>query len=167
MPNAVWIDEAGRIARPAETAGAIDTVLDRETLTRTPESARAWDAARAAYLQAIRDWVRTGRYALRADEVLRRRPALTQAAALAAAHHRLGTWLMRQRDERAAQPHFAEAVRLEPDRWTYRRDAWAQGNDRPGGRTALSAEGRSADAYWAALDALGDRRFYPPADLGS
>src|SRR6185503_16937981 len=62
VPQAVWIDEAGRIVRPAEPAGAYEGFrkMNRET-RQVPEDVLAVTArARATYLDAIRDWVRRG-----------------------------------------------------------------------------------------------------------
>ena len=69
VPQAVWIDEAGRIVRPPENAGSTDhfRLMDRTTRTLAPEHQAARLAARAAYLDAVRDWVLTGRHALPAD----------------------------------------------------------------------------------------------------
>jgi tetratricopeptide (TPR) repeat protein len=164
VPNAVWIDEQGLIVRPSETAGSIDTVrtLDRVTLARPPEANAAAEAARAAYLNAVRAWVREGRHALPADEAVRR---VRTPDPQAAAHFRLGEALHRLGQAAAAERQFAAAVALEPDNWNYRRDALARMNSVPGETTQLSAQGASAAAFWDAVDALGDRHFYPPVRI--
>jgi hypothetical protein len=54
-----------------------------------------------------------------------------------------------------AQRHFEEAKRLRPDSWNYRRQAWAL-------EDPVKAGGPE---FWAAVDALGDRPYYPPIDL--
>jgi len=74
-------------------------------------------------------------------------------------------YLLREGDEPAAQRHFDESVRLQPEGWTYRRDAWGQSDERIGGSIPVSAQGRHAPAFWKAVDALGDRPFYPPPEL--
>ena len=63
VPQAVWIDEAGRIVRPPENAGSTDhfRLMDRTTRTLAPEHQAARLAARSAYLDAVRDWVLTGK----------------------------------------------------------------------------------------------------------
>ena len=95
VPQAVWIDEAGRIVRPPENAGSTDhfRLMDRTTRTLAPEHAAAREAARTAYLDAVRQWVLTGRYALPADAARGRLPRITPEIALAQAHFRLGVWL--------------------------------------------------------------------------
>ena len=62
VPQAVWIDETGRIVRPPENAGSTDhfRLMDRTTRTLAPEHQAARLAARSAYLDAVRDWVLTG-----------------------------------------------------------------------------------------------------------
>src|SRR5262249_33633285 len=62
VPQAVWIDEAGRIVRPAEAAGAYEGFRRMNRTTREmPEDAAPLTAqAKATYLDAIRDWVRHG-----------------------------------------------------------------------------------------------------------
>ena len=49
VPQAVWIDEAGRIVRPSEVSGAALSF-----------NLRKLRKARRIYLDAIRDWVRHG-----------------------------------------------------------------------------------------------------------
>jgi len=85
VPQAVWIDEAGRIVRPPENAGSTDhfRLMDRATRTLAPEHQSARLAARTAYLDAVRDWVLTGRHALPADAAARKLPAITPAMSFA------------------------------------------------------------------------------------
>ena len=73
VPQAVWIDETGRIVRPPENAGSTDhfRLMDRTTRTLAPEHQAARLAARTAYLDAVRDWVLTGKHALAADDARR------------------------------------------------------------------------------------------------
>lgn len=159
VPQAVWIDETGRIVRGPESAGATDHFrrMDRTTLTMTPEDQAQRQAARTAYLQAVRDWVTTGHYALTADAAKARLPRITPEIATANAHFRLGLWLHRNGRADEAAVHLAEASRLHPDSWTI----WRQAAD-------LEAVGQaSGEAFWRRVAALGDRPYYPPADLGA
>ena len=86
VPQAVWIDEAGRIVRPPENAGSTDhfRLMDRTTRTLAAEHQAARLAARTAYLDAVRDWVLTGRHALPADAASSRLPRITPDIALRA-----------------------------------------------------------------------------------
>ena len=62
VPQAVWIDEAGRIVRPAEPAGAYEGFrqMNRSTRELPEDVARRTAQAKAIYLDAIRDWARNG-----------------------------------------------------------------------------------------------------------
>jgi hypothetical protein len=157
VPQAVWVDEAGRIVRPPETAGSTDHFRQMNLATRTlaPEHQAARDAARAAYLDAVRDWVRTGRHVLPADAARRALPRITAEIAQAQAHFRLGLWLRRHGKADEGDRHLAEASRLHPDSWAM----WRQAAD-------LDEVGKaSGAAFWQRVQALGDRPYYPPPDL--
>ena len=157
VPQAVWIDEAGRIVRPPETAGSTDhfRLMDRTTRTLAPEYQAARQDARAAYLDAVRDWVLTGKHALPADTAARRLPRITPEIALAQAHFRLGVWLRRQGNAVESDAHLAEASRLHPESW----NMWRQAAD-------LDEVGKaSGEAFWQRVQALGERAYYPPPDL--
>jgi hypothetical protein len=97
VPRAVWIDEHGRIVRPPETAGSTDHFrnMDPETLTMSPADQAARDAGKAFYVNAVKEWVTTGRYALDATAARDKMPRITADVALAHAHFRLGVWLRR------------------------------------------------------------------------
>src|SRR5262245_46632351 len=95
VPQAVWIDEEGRIVRPPETAGSTDHFrrIDLKTRTMAPEDQAERLAARQAYLDAVRAWVTTGKYALPAGEARTALPRVTREIAEAHARFRLGVWL--------------------------------------------------------------------------
>lgn len=161
VPSAVWIDETGRIVRPTETAGTSDafrTELDRTTKQMSARGMAERERVRGAYLAALRDWAAAGRaspYALPEAAVRRRLPLPADAHALAAANFRLGHYLHASGHPKAAEPYLAAARRLHPDSWSYRRQSWEM--EEPG--KAGGAE------FWAAVDALGDRPYYPPTVL--
>ena len=92
VPQAVWIDEAGRVVRPAENAGSTDHWRRRDPTTGTMSAAdqAARLVARQHYLDAVKDWVLTGKYALAGDAARRAQPRITPEIAQAAAHFRLG-----------------------------------------------------------------------------
>lgn len=160
VPNAVWIDEHGRIVRPAEPAGASDAFrrMDRTTLRLPPDAAQEARAVRQAYIDAVRDWVRNGgrcRHVLPPERVRARLAGEGPNAALASLHFRLGLWLWEHGHVERAQRHFYEAQRLRPDDWRYRRQAWH-----------LEEPGKAGGPeFWAAVEALGDKPYYPPLDL--
>ena len=161
VSSAVWIDEAGRIVRPAETAGtsvAFRTELDRTTKQMSAPGMAERERVRGAYLNALRDWAVSGPaspYALSPAAARRRLPLQSEAHALAAANFRLGQYLHARGHEQAAAPYLAEAHRLHPESWSYRQQTWE-----------LEAPGKAGGAaFWAAVDALGDRPYYPPTVL--
>ena len=157
VPQSVWIDEQGRIVRPPETAGSTDHFRQMDLTTRTlaPELQEARAAARAAYLDAVKQWVVSGKYALDPQTAAARLPRLTPEIALAHAHFRLGVWLKRRGKDAEAGRHLAEASRLHPDSW----NMWRQAAD-------LDAIGNaSGPAFWERVKALGNRPYYPPPQL--
>ncbi len=157
VPQAVWIDAAGRIVRPPENAGSTDhfRLMDRTTRTLAPEHQSARLAARAAYLDAVRDWVLTGRHTLPEAEAAARLPRITPEIALAHSHFRLGVWLRRHGNAVEGDAHLAEASRLHPTSW----NIWRQAAD-------LDEVGKaSGEAFWQRVQALGDTPYYPPAEL--
>jgi hypothetical protein len=134
VPNAVWIDEAGVIVRPAHPAhirrsamrdmevpeglGHLGDVLTEVKKIRTdPDGYRA----------AIADWAERGaasEFALSPEEVVARSRPLPIEHARAAACFALAQHLWRSSDRDGAVPWFREAHRLNPDNWTYKRQAW-------------------------------------------
>lgn len=168
VPSGMWIDEAGVVVRPPETAyprrpGFKDQVvpegatpLERERI----EAVTALNVEAERYVAALRDWVAHGaasRYALAPDEVVRRSRPRPMGEATAAAHFALGQQLNASGDRELATEHFKEAQRLHPTSWTYRRDAWA----------IAGPEHRAIyGTTW--LDDVkrdGVERYYPPLDL--
>ena len=158
VPAGVWIDEEGRIVRPSEAAGTSDafrTELDRTTKQMSAAGMADRQRVRGAYLDALRDWVAQGpasAFALSEDTARRRLPVAHEEHALAAANFRLGHYLHARGLRDAATPYLAEARRLHPESWAYRRQTWE-----------LEEPGKAGSAtFWAAVDALGDRPYYPP-----
>lgn len=160
VPQAVWIDEAGRIVRPPETAGSNDgfRAMDRKTFT-VPDAVLAERArVKALYFDAVRDWVRHGRasrHVLDAQRAAARLRLPDASVAQAHAHFRLGLHLLRAGNADEASEQLAEASRLHPDSWAI----WRQAAEK-------DARGLAAGpAFWARVDALGDRAYYPPAQI--
>ena len=157
VPQAIWIDEQGRIARPPETAGSTDHFrrMDLETRTMTPEDQAERLAARQAYLDAVRAWVATGAHALPADVARASLPKVTPEIAEARARFRLGLWLRANGRTVEGDLQMAEASRLHPQSWSL----WRQAAD-------LDEVGKaSGPEFWKRVQSLGDRPYYPPAKL--
>jgi hypothetical protein len=136
VPSGVWIDEGGVMVRPPEPAfprrasygdGPLpdsmperlrDMLLEARRIQTNPET----------YVAALQDWTENGsesRYALPPEVVVERSRPRPFEEALAAAHFELGAYLHHAGQAEAALPHWREAHRLQPDNWTYKRQAWS------------------------------------------
>jgi peroxiredoxin len=172
VPFGLWVDEEGLIVRPPEVAYA----------PRDPKRSAGWqdqdqlieqmDPERRALIQgmmmnqasgdmsryadAVRDWVAHGadsKYVLPAAEVIARSRPRPFEAAQAAAEFELGCHLHSAGHKLDAVPHFEEAHRLDPDNWSYLRQAFAVVDDdmgNPYGTDLLSEVAR-----------VGPDTFYP------
>jgi tetratricopeptide (TPR) repeat protein len=171
VPNGVWIDERGMIVRPAEPAFPVrPNYLSAGAQSRKPpprlaemlEEAKKIRIEPEKYVAAVRDWVELGsdsHYALPPDEVLRRSGTRQAEEASAAAHFELGQHFYRRGRVDSAVPHFREAHRLQPDNWTYKRQAWSLA-DPLQGPTDLY------DSDWLAdVRRIGAGNYYPPLDM--
>jgi hypothetical protein len=151
VPNAVWIDEEGRVVRPAETAGTGDEFRSMvEPGGIAPDDLQRMMQRRQRYVDAIKDWVRNGTE-VRATTDRTHSPD----DALAFAHFRFGTWLAREGRDDESQVQLAEARRLKPESWSFRRQSWE-----------LEEVGKAGtQVFWDAVKALGDDDYYPTPDL--
>lgn len=162
VPQAAWIDEAGRLVRPPETAGSTDAfrAMDRRTFAMPEAAAAERVRVKERYLDAVRDWARRGAasvHALDEGRAAAKIAAPDDAVAEAHARFRLGQHLRRQGQVEEARRWLDEATRLHPDSWAM----WRQAADK-------DARGLAAGpAFWARVDALGDRPYYPPADIAA
>lgn len=160
VPQAVWIDEEGRIVRPPETAGAYDgfRYRDRTTLVMPEDAVAKTAKAREIYYAAVRDWVDKGaasEFVYDPAEARARVPETNPAIAEAHAWFRLGQHLLRRGDQTQAQTAFAKARELHPDSW----NIWRQ-------TAPVDARGlATGEAFYARVDALGDRRYYAKVDM--
>jgi hypothetical protein len=159
VPNAVWIDENGKIVRPSEPAGSSDAFrkMDHTTFAIPPDALAELQAKRSAYLDAIRDWVDKGaasKFALSEEEAVRRMHTPSDDHVRAAANFRLGEYLAEIGHPQDAQKYFAEAKRLRPESWNYKRQAWALEDPMKAG----------GPEFWTAVDALGEKKYYPTSD---
>lgn len=138
IPSSVWIDEEGRIVRPAEAAPAPPSAaagpgpnppatMPQRFIEMFTEARRIPADARG-YHEALKDWVAKGSasvFALSEDEVIARSRPRDSLVALGHAHFELATALELDGHHDAAIRHFREAHRLVPDSWTFRRQAWS------------------------------------------
>ncbi len=156
VPMAAWIDEDGRIVRPAEPAGATDgfRALDRTTFTLDPEIAAAGRASRERYVAAIRDWVLRGaesRYAQpEPQSVATQAPSADVERGIASFH--LAQYFRARGDSERAQTWFNEAKRLGARNWTIFRQALHL--EQPGNA--------SGPEFLQTVRDLGNQPYYPP-----
>ena len=116
VPNAVWIDEQGVIVRPAHAPAATASMANMIGLG--PDD----------YLNAVRDWAAygaTSRFVPPPDKRLAAQHAVDETDVTAALNFRLGEYLVEHGKPSAGRQYLEEAVRLRPESWAYRRQAWA------------------------------------------
>jgi len=174
VPNGVWIDEQGMIVRPAEPAfpgrnPVMESFEKLDISTLPPDVADIMTEVKkiktdpAAYKAALIDWVDQGpasRSALTPDEVVARSHARSGDEARAAAHFELGQHFHRTGDHAAAIGHWREAHRLQPDNWTYKRQAWNFEDPVRQGHTD------AYDSSWIEdVRKIGAENYYPTVDL--
>ena len=141
IPSGIWIDEHGTIVRPAEPAWPGPAAAPQAAAPASPEA--PIDATqqrvrelvvdrivshRERYASAVRDWADNGaasRFALPPDEVVSRSQPRPAEGARAAAHFELAQYLWNAGSRDGAIAHFRQAHRLQPDNWTYKRQAWS------------------------------------------
>jgi hypothetical protein len=170
VPFGVWIDETGTIVRPAEVSFAprdSDRGQPRIPRNLSPERQKVIEGMLHAtrdtsrYASAVRDWVSNGaasRFVLTPAEVVARSRPRPPEAAMAAAEYEIGQHLHRAGHKLDAVAHFQEAHRLDPENWSYPRNAFAivdretMGN--PYGTDLLDEVGR-----------VGPATFYPQLDI--
>ena len=130
IPQAVWIDEDGRIVRPAEYAVPPPVMRPNADGELEPwgMGGRSDDPQR--YADKLRDWAAEGpasEHVLSPDEVIARSRPRPPEVSEAAAHFELAqhSWRMHGFDD-VTLAHFGAAHTLQPDNITYKRQAYSQ-----------------------------------------
>ncbi len=170
VPSGVWIDEAGTIVRPPETAfprraAFLNAPLPENLdpyLAEVLREARRIRVEPEKYVAALRDWVDRGTdspYALAPDEVLWRSGDRGQERSRAAAHFELAQHLWREGREPEALPHFRQARRLQPGNWTYKRQAWVLASRYQAPTDLLEGD------WLSDVREIGAENYYPPLDM--
>ena len=160
VPQAMWIDEDGRIVRPPENAGQTDAFrrMDRTTSTFPDDAIAERARVKALYVDAVKDWAKRGAsspHALDAPGVSARMHLPDATVVEAHAVFRLGQALLRDGRSDEATRRFEKASRLHPDSWAM----WRQ-------HAHKDARGlATGDAFWARVDALGDRPYHRPLTI--
>jgi hypothetical protein len=147
VPMGVWVDEKGRVVRPAEPAWNSDQVMkitaDKNIVTEGK-----------AYVDALRDWVRNGDrsvYALSDGEFARRVKPRSPAEMEAEASFKLAVYFHDNHNDELAAKYWEHAQQLNPDDWNYHRQEWSFGSD--------------AGKKWMEKFQKLDKPYYPSLDI--
>ena len=170
VPFGVWIDENQRIVRPAEPAFVPTderpppqqlTQRASDTVNVPPEHLPLYgviiDAIgdQARYTAAVRDWVANGsasRFVMSEAEVIAASRSRSPDQARAAAEFELAQHLHRSGAAGAADRHFTRAHELDPDNWSWFRQAASLGPD-------------NIPRVMAEVADLGAETFYPRLEM--
>jgi hypothetical protein len=170
VPMGLWIDETGTIVRPPEPAFPWRPRQPSEELLAAlpPISAEQLREAQKiridpdSYVAALRDWVTRGAespYALSPEEVLARSAPRDGDRSRAAASFELAQHLHRAGQPADAAHWFREAHRLQPENWTYKRQAWSLADP-------LQGPTELYDSDWLSeVRKIGPENYYPPVQL--
>jgi hypothetical protein len=170
VPMGVWIDEDGVLVRPAEPAfaprvGLRDMKIPDAAPPRMKEmiaEAMKMRVDPTTYVAALRDWAEKGResrFALSPEEVVRRSAPRPPEVSLAAANFELAQHLHRAGHVEAARPFFRQAHRLQPENWTYKRQAWSLVDP-------LQGPTEHYDSDWLTdVRKLGAENYYPKLEM--
>ena len=116
VPSGVWIDEAGKIVRPAEVAYS----HQQRALNQAIGDDR--------YAQGVRDWVEKGSksaYVVAPDKLAKKLALRDPKLRLADAHFKIGAYFSERKNRELATRHWQKAQELNPDSWNYHRQDWS------------------------------------------
>jgi len=148
VPMGIWIDERGRVVRPAEPAWTTDQTMKFGDKVLSTEG--------GVYVAALRDWVKNGErseYALSDEEFARRVKPRTAAEMEADASFKLAVWFHEHGNAGLAGKYWQHAQQLNPDDWNYHRQEW-------------SFAPQEAGKKWREKFDKLDQPYYPKLDMG-
>ena len=160
VPQAVWIDENGKIVRPTESGGSIDILreFDPEIGGFKPEAQARAKHAKDTYLGAVKDWAIHGsesRFAFSESDAREHVESLSEDVALAHTHFRPGNYLREQGRTDEATAIFAACRALHPDSWNIFRQTTEKMD------TGIAA----GEAFWGKVMSLGEKEYYRHIDM--
>jgi len=120
VPMGIWIDERGRIVRPAEPAWTADQTLRLGGKSIVTQG--------QVYITALRDWIANGERspnALSDEEFARRVKPRSDAEMQAEAAFKLAVWFHAKGQNELASKYWRRAQELNPDDWNYHRQEWS------------------------------------------
>ena len=146
VPTGVWIDERGRVVRPAEPAW---------TSSRTDTyGGKKLEIEGELYVGALRDWVTNGdksQYVLSDEEFARRVKPRSASDMEAEASFKLAVWFQQEGQAALAAKYFERAQTLNPDDWNYHRQEWSF-TPQEAGRKWLERFQKQAEPYYPKLE---------------
>ncbi len=160
VPQAVWIDEEGRIVRPTESGGSIDILreFDLQAGAFKPDAMERAGAAKATYMEAVKDWAVNGaasRYVFSPQQAREHVAPLSGDVMLAHGKFQLGQYLASIGRQEEAERLFAECRDLHPDSWNIFRQT-----------TEKTEIGIAAgEEFWGKVMALGEKQYYASVDM--
>lgn len=160
VPQAVWIDESGRVVRPVETGGSVDILREFDPeIGGFPEASQEKAArAKALYVEAVKDWAikgRESRFVVDPEAVAAAQPLMTDEVALAHTKFKLGQYLSRHGRADEAAAVFAECRTLHPDSWNMFRETTERMD------TGIAA----GQEFWEKVMSLGDKQYYASINM--
>jgi tetratricopeptide (TPR) repeat protein len=170
VPTGIWVDEQGVIVRPPEPAWPwVPRAPSEELIAQLPpllaemlREAQKLEVDPEPYLAALRDWVARGAespFALSPEEVVARSAPRDAARARAAACFELGQYLYRNGAPDDAVRWFREAHELQPENWTYKRQAWTFADPFQGPNEVYDSD------WLSEVRRVGPENYYPPVSL--
>ncbi len=144
VPAGVWIDEAGKIVRPAEVAYS----KQQNVLNQLIGDDR--------YAVGLRDWVEQGSkssYALPREKLQSRLAGRDARQRLADAQFKLGAYFSDLGKRELASKHWRESQTLNPDNWNYHRQDWS------------FDKRKEMSNFLAKVRSLGTRPYYDPVEF--
>jgi hypothetical protein len=120
VPMGIWVDERGRVVRPAEPAWTSNQTLKIGAKSIVTEG--------EPYIAALRDWVKNGdksQYALSDEDFARRVKPRSTGEMEADASFKLAVWFHENGNDELAQKYWHQAQELNPDDWNYHRQEWS------------------------------------------
>jgi len=166
VPQAVWIDEEGRIVRPPEAAGAFDFLNKRkpDEPGMSQELLEQSKQTRLKYIEALKDWAEKGEaspYVFSEDDARARLSPPDTRVLEAHARFRLGLHLLARGREEEGQSFIARAKELHPDSWAMFRQAAEKLDSGPMAGLAAAADFQAR----VAERAKANKPYYAPIDI--
>lgn len=144
VPSGIWVDEQGRIVRPAEVSYSKQQKIMGQLIGDD------------RYARGVRDWVEKGpdsAFALAPEAISKKLQARPRDLRLADAHFKLGVYFFEHDQRDQAASHWQQSQKLNPDSWNYHRQEWS------------FDKSKEMTNWLAKVRKLGDRPYYDPVEF--